>query len=99
MTPRGKRPSLARLAFEWARLPRFNPMRLIDENKSVGGFQVLLLWERLDLLQDAMRRILDLAAAGTVKPQVAARFPLERAGEAQVLLHSGKTTGKVVLEC
>ncbi len=98
-TPRGRRPSLARLAFEYARMPRFNPMSLIGDNRSVGGFQVLLLWDRLDLLGDAMARLLALARDGAIRPTVSATFPLERAGLAQQLLHAGKTTGKLVLTC
>jgi NADPH:quinone reductase-like Zn-dependent oxidoreductase len=99
MTPRGKRPSYARLALEYVKLPRWNPIELIDDNRQVAGFQVLRLWERLDILEPAMRRLLELAAAGTVRPTVAETFPLEKAGLAQQRLHSGETTGKLVLTC
>lgn len=99
MTPRGKRPSYARLALEWLRLPRWNPIGLIDDNKSVAGFQVLRLWEHQEILDEAMQKLLALAREGKVRPVVAETFPLERGAEAQARLHSGRTTGKIVLAC
>jgi NADPH:quinone reductase-like Zn-dependent oxidoreductase len=45
----------------------------------------------------AMERIGQLAVEGTLKPQVSATFPLERAAEAYAMIATGRTRGKVVL--
>ncbi|HZU98772.1 MAG TPA: zinc-binding dehydrogenase [Planctomycetota bacterium] len=97
MTPRGRRPSWPRLAWEWLRLPRWNPIQLIDDNKTVAGFQVLRLWDEVAVLDAAMKDLLALAGRGALRPRIGARFPFARAAEAMQLLHSGTTTGKVVL--
>jgi NADPH:quinone reductase-like Zn-dependent oxidoreductase len=97
MTPRGVRPSYLRLALEWLRLPRFDPIRLIDDNKTVSGFQVLRLWEEEAVLQDSMKDLLALAEKGALRPRVSRTFPLAQAAAAHQLLHSGTTTGKLIL--
>jgi NADPH:quinone reductase-like Zn-dependent oxidoreductase len=44
-----------------------------------------------------MDRIGQLAADGTLRPHVAATFPLERAAEAYAMIETGRTRGKIVL--
>jgi NADPH2:quinone reductase len=52
--------------------------------------------------RDARRRatgaLLDLLAAGAIRPAIHARFPLSEAGQAQALLESGKVLGKLLLK-
>jgi NADPH:quinone reductase-like Zn-dependent oxidoreductase len=97
MTPRGRRPSWPRLALEWLKLPRWNPIQLIDDNKTVAGFQVLRLWDQLEVLERAMKDLLALAAKGEVRPVIGARFPLREVARAHELLHSGESRGKIIL--
>ena len=47
--------------------------------------------------RDAVERVGQLAADGTLKPHVSATFPLERAAEAFAMLETGRTRGKIVL--
>jgi NADPH2:quinone reductase len=47
--------------------------------------------------QRNVQELLDLYAAGKIKPHVSARFPLERAGEAIAHLAARKALGKVVV--
>ena len=47
--------------------------------------------------QRNVKELLDLYAAGKIKPHVSERFPLARAGEAIALLASRKAMGKVVV--
>ncbi|MFT3926872.1 MAG: zinc-binding dehydrogenase [Myxococcales bacterium] len=77
----------------------FHPFQLIEDNKSIAGVQVLLLWNDVPLMQAAMREILQLARASVIKPHVDRIVPLERAAEAHVLLESRKTRGKLLLAC
>ncbi|WP_033260796.1 medium chain dehydrogenase/reductase family protein [Amycolatopsis vancoresmycina] len=48
-------------------------------------------------LADDLTAVFELAAVGTLTPQVAARIPLAEAGKALALAESGTVTGKVVL--
>ncbi|MFI6041487.1 medium chain dehydrogenase/reductase family protein [Nocardia sp. NPDC051321] len=48
-------------------------------------------------LAEDLGKVLDLAANGTLRAQVAARIPLSQAAEALALAESGTVTGKVVI--
>jgi NADPH2:quinone reductase len=47
--------------------------------------------------QDSLQKLLDMIAAGTLKPHICARIPLARAGDAIRLLMDRKAQGKVVV--
>lgn len=48
--------------------------------------------------QAGLRALAELAAAGKLRPHLAATFPLAQAGAAHALGETGRTTGKIVLE-
>lgn len=79
-------------------LPRFNPLRMTRENRSVLAFNVVyLLSQRTDLLSQAMSTLLAWVEEHQIEPLGVTSFPLEEAADAQRLIESGETTGKVVL--
>jgi NADPH:quinone reductase-like Zn-dependent oxidoreductase len=80
------------------RMPRFDPMSLITENKSVVGFNLSFLFDRDELLEDGMTALLDMLKTGRIGPPKITKFPIERASEAHRLIESGQSTGKIVLE-
>lgn len=43
--------------------------------------------------------LIDLLAAGKIKPLIGAKFPLRDANKAHALLESGQVSGKIVLQC
>lgn len=47
---------------------------------------------------DALRALTEFVVQGSVEPHIAARFPLEQAGDALALVESGYAIGKVVIE-
>jgi NADPH:quinone reductase-like Zn-dependent oxidoreductase len=63
----------------------------------VLGFNLGHLWDRQDLLSQALAEILQKVAAGTFRPLVDRTFPLEQAAEAHAYIHAHKNFGKVVL--
>ena len=80
-----------------AQMPRFGPLKLMGESKSVIGLNLLTLWDAkgaLDEFIDPLREWLD---AGRLCPVVAEVFPLERGPDAHRYLHEAKNVGKVVL--
>ncbi|MBI3553747.1 MAG: zinc-binding dehydrogenase [Elusimicrobia bacterium] len=94
--PRGKAmPGLLDLAWNYLRVPRFSALEF--KNRAVMGFNVVYLFEKLELAGEAMIRMLDWARQGRLKKVPVACFPVEKAAQAHASLESGTTQGKLVL--
>jgi alcohol dehydrogenase len=92
---RGVRPDYLRLAIEYLRRPRLDPLAMISANRSCLAFNLIWLWEHAHRLPAAYAELERLAPR---PPHVGAVFAFERAPEAMQLLQGGGTIGKVVLE-
>jgi len=92
---RGARPNYPRLAFEYLRRPRLDPLAMISANRSFMAFNLIWLWERADRLPAAYAELERLTSA---PPHVGDTLPFDRAPEALALLQGGGTIGKVVLK-
>lgn len=97
MTPAGDRPAWLRLAWQYLRTPRFSPLPLVSDNKSVAGFNVLLLWDHLDILASLFDEVLALASSGSLRVMISEAAPYTEVGRLHEALQSGRTTGKLVL--
>ncbi|MFQ5739506.1 MAG: zinc-binding dehydrogenase [Acidobacteriota bacterium] len=95
MMPAGNRPNYARLALKYLRRPRLDPLNMISENKSLMAFNLIWLWDRIDLLR---RLYTDLSQELKAPPYIGRRFPFSQAVRALRYLQSGHSVGKVVLE-
>lgn len=95
MPKSGGKPHYGKLAVDWLRTPRFNPLKLTEENRSVMGFNLSYLFDRPELLVEGMRDL--LGWLGKLRPHAVRVFPLSRVGEAHAAIESGTTTGKLVL--
>ncbi len=93
-TPRGAGANLLSTAWRYLRRPRIDPLAMVTANKSVMGFNLVWLWDRLELLKPALK---ELAAIDLPPPLVGRTFPFERATDALAHLKSGASVGKVVL--
>jgi len=97
-SPRGRgRPSWPRLLTGWIRTPRFNPLNMTRDNKSVLAFNLSFMEEKAEALAEGMRWILGEMAQGRLKPLPVTTVPFDSVGAAHRALESGKTTGKLVL--
>jgi NADPH:quinone reductase len=75
-----------------------DPARLVGRNVGVIGFYLgRLMGFRPELVQQEVDELLALWRRGALRPVVGAEFPLEQVNEAQDLIASRKSTGKVVL--
>jgi alcohol dehydrogenase len=92
---RGARPNYLRLAVDYLRRPRLDPLAMISDNRSLMAFNLIWLWERAERLPAACAELERLAPR---PPLVGATFPFARAPQALRLLQGGGTIGKVVLE-
>ena len=95
LMPRRARPNYLRLGFRYLCRPRIDPLRMIAENRSVMGFNLIWLWEQADRLPRAYDQLATLLAR---PPFVGRRFPFREAPTALRHLQSGESIGKVVLE-
>lgn len=98
LMPRGKdAPSRLSLAWNYLRVPTFNPLEMTGRNRGVLGFNVVYLFDRVELAQKGMKDILGWIAEGKIQKCPVTQFPLERAAQAHAALESGTTQGKLIL--
>lgn len=100
MMPRGRksgRPSWPKLAVDFLKTPRFDPLTMTNENKSVMAFNLSYLFDKPELLDEGMTAILGWIASGELAPPNVTEFPFAKVADAHRAIESGETTGKLVL--
>ena len=78
-------------------MPWFNPVALMNKNRSVFGVNLGHLWHETPKINGWMKLLLEGVSAGWVRPHVDRAFPLGEAREAHAYIEARKSTGKVVL--
>jgi len=94
MMPSGDRPNWLLLAWQWLWRPRLDPLSMIQQNKSVMGFNLIWLWDRVDQMG---KMVDEFFAFGWSPPHVGRVFEFEKAPDALRFFQTGKNVGKVVL--
>jgi NADPH:quinone reductase-like Zn-dependent oxidoreductase len=89
------RPQYLRLALQYLRRPRLDPLAMIAENRSLLAFNLIWLWDRAEELTRAYEEIIRLV---TRPPLIGRRFAFAEAPAALRFLQSGESIGKVVLD-
>ncbi|MBU6154371.1 MAG: medium chain dehydrogenase/reductase family protein [Bdellovibrionales bacterium] len=84
-------------AWGMIRMPRFSPVQLFTDNKSLIGFNLSFLFDRNDLISEGMDALLGWIKDGKIPPPKVTEFPFQEVGEAHRLIESGQSTGKIVL--
>ncbi len=97
MPKTGGRPNYAKLAIDWLRTPRFDPLTMTNENKSVLAFNLSYLFERKAVFVEAMEKLLGWVDEGKIAGPLVTAFPFDRVADAHRAIESGKTVGKLVL--
>jgi synaptic vesicle membrane protein VAT-1 len=93
----GGRVNYPKLLWDFIRTPRFNPLSMTSENKSLVTFNLSFLFGRQDLFQQGMEEIIKWLETGELQVPSIKTFPLEQVADAHRELESGKTIGKLVL--
>jgi len=93
-TPGKNRPNYLTAAWKFLRRPKYDVMDMISENRSVMAFNLIWLWDQVDIMQALLK---DMMAVEITPPYVGHQFTFDQAHEAIDCLRSGKTIGKVVL--
>lgn len=94
MMPRGKRPSLIRLALQYMSRPKLDPLRMISDNRGVLGFNLIWMWHRIDDLRPMCDNIL---AMDVGPPYIGDSFQFDDLRQALRHFQSGTTKGKVIV--
>jgi len=97
MLPHNGRLNWLRLAWDWLRTPRFNPLDMTQSNRSVLAANLSFLQSEAPRLREGMLWLLERFADGRLKPLPVESFPLAKAAAAQRRIESGQTLGKLVL--
>lgn len=93
----GEKRNLPKAAAVLARMPRFSPVKLASDSKSVIGLNMLRLWDAKGSMEEYTEPLLQWVDQGVLRPCVSQAFPLERAADAHRFLQERKNVGKVVL--
>jgi NADPH:quinone reductase-like Zn-dependent oxidoreductase len=93
----GERRSPMRAVRVVAQIPRFNPIKLMRESKSVIGLNMLHLWDAHGTLDEYIRPLSEWVGEDALRPVVAKEFPLEDGAAAHRYIHERSNIGKVVL--
>jgi NADPH:quinone reductase-like Zn-dependent oxidoreductase len=98
MLPRGRgAPSWPKLAVDWLRTPRFDPLKMTNENRSVMAFNLSYLFERKAAFLAVAEQLIGWAEEGKIAPPRVKEYALDDVARAHQALESGATTGKLVL--
>ena len=76
---------------------KWSPMKLMDDNKTIGGTNMGHLFGRPDLIEEQLVALMAMYERGELKPHVDRTFPFAEAGAAHQYLHDRKAKGKVLL--
>ncbi|BDQ01431.1 MAG: alcohol dehydrogenase [Ignavibacterium sp.] len=88
-------PNYLELAYKYFTRPKVDILKLIEQNRSVMGFNLIWLYEKGDYLKSLLDEILELELE---KPYIGEIFSFEQMHDAIRKFQSGKTFGKVVVK-
>ena len=91
----GSRPNYFKVLWEHLTRPRIDPQSMSEENKGVLGFNLIYLYDRVELMHQLIEELKDLEIGA---PHVGHVFEFENLKKAVRLFQSGQTIGKVVVK-
>ena len=91
----GNKPNILHMLRHFLTRPKVDPQDLPNRNKGIFGFNLIYLYERVELMHQLLQELDQLRLA---PPHVGHVLPFGKMHDAIRLFQSGKTMGKVVLE-
>jgi NADPH:quinone reductase-like Zn-dependent oxidoreductase len=89
--------NLVKVLWRLLRFPRFGPIALMNDNRSVAGVNLGHLWNEESLMAPQVQALLAYAREGKVTPRVDRVFPAAEAAAAHRYIHERRNIGKVLL--
>jgi NADPH:quinone reductase-like Zn-dependent oxidoreductase len=86
-----------KLIWAWLKTPRFNPIDLPNQNRSIISFNLSFLFNRTDLLSEGMEDMRRWIDEGKLQAPRTTCFPLHQVADAHKLIESGRSIGKLIL--
>ncbi len=93
----GSKRNLFNVGRQLLSVPKWSPINVMQDNRSVIGVNMNGLWGRLDILGEEIEAILEFYKQGQVKPLISSTFPFDQAAEAHRHMESHKNVGKIIL--
>lgn len=90
----GQKPNYLKLLWNYYKRPLLDPQKMIEQNKSVMGFNLIYLYENAPLMHQILNELKKLNLG---KPIVGHTFKFDQLKEAIRLFQTGTTTGKVIV--
>lgn len=85
------------LVAAWFRTPRFNPLDMTADNRSVMAFNLSFMGEHRATLTTGFDRLMQWTEEGDIRPLPVTEYAFDDIARAHRDLESGRTTGKLVL--
>lgn len=98
MLPQDGRLNWLKLAWDWLRTPRFNPLSMTRDNKSVMACNLSFLSAHAPRLRLGMSWLLERFADGRLQAPPVSAYRLDQVADAHRAIESGRTVGKLVLK-
>jgi synaptic vesicle membrane protein VAT-1 len=96
-TGTGKKRSLLTAIGAVLKMPWWNPMKLMGDNKTVTGINMEHMFDHLEVVRPQMAELVEMYKRGEIKPYVDRTFKFEEAAAAHHYLHDRKAKGKLLL--
>ena len=94
---KGGKPNWPKLALDWLKTPRFSPLDLTNDSKSLLAFNLSYLFDRTDLLELFVADLRSWIDEGKIQAPPVKEYALRDAARAHADIESGMTVGKLVL--
>lgn len=78
-------------------MPRFNPLKLITDNKSVIGFNASFLFDEKEIINEAIKELTKLLNDKKITILPTTRIEFGKIADAHRLIESGQSTGKIII--
>jgi NADPH:quinone reductase-like Zn-dependent oxidoreductase len=91
------RKNYLKLLWYYLRTPRFNPFDMTGANKTVSGFNLIYLFDKVTLFRNIVDTLLRWESEAKLPPMPITTFPFEDVVKAHKAIESGKSVGKLVL--
>ena len=97
MFARSGRKNWPKLIWYYLRTPRFNPFDLTGSNKTISGFNLIYLFDKVDLFLKVMGTLMKWDSEGHIPAMPLTTFSFKEVAKAHRAIESGESIGKLVL--
>ncbi|WP_109831005.1 zinc-binding dehydrogenase [Reichenbachiella versicolor] len=91
----GKKPNVLKLLWKFLTRPKLDPQQMIQENRSVMGFNLIWLYEKVDVMAEMLQ---EMAKLDLGKPYVGQTYEFDQMHDAIKIFQTGQSVGKVVVK-